>query len=335
VNRVVGALAVCLLILGIALVTLVAVRQPFAFGDYVGIWGLKGRALARSGDLTALFRVDPSGSFSHPEYPPLWSAVLAAWSSVVGGWDDLLVTPAWPLVCLGGSLAAVRLARGPWPFRLLAGAAVSLLPFYRDYPGYAEALLAVFVLLALAEADRLEVSRLAALRLAAFLVLAAWTKQEGGLVGLVVAAVLLATRRIRAGLLAATSTFLLGILPWQLFVRWGDPETPQRAYSLASFSPASLVAAAGVVLREGVLPNAGWLLGAALLLALAPATRARRRPVLAGAALYAGCLLLSFLFSYFPAAWMMYWSWDRLAFVPVAVLLPILAEATVEATGGG
>jgi len=32
---------------------------------------------------------------------------------------------------------------------------------------------------------------------------------------------------------------------------------------------------------------------------------------------------------------MMYWSWDRLAFVPVAVLLPILAEATVEATGGG
>lgn len=149
-NRVVGVLAVCLLVLGIALVTLVAVRQPFALGDYVGIWGLKGRALARAGDLASLFRVDPSGSFSHPEYPPLWPAGLAAWSAVAGGWDDLVVTPLWPLVCLGGSLAAVRLARGPWSFRLLAGAAISLLPFYRDYPGYAEALLVMFVLLALA-----------------------------------------------------------------------------------------------------------------------------------------------------------------------------------------
>ena len=334
-SRALAAGAAALLVLGVGLVTVVSVREPLAVGDYVEVWGLKGRALARTGDLTSLFRVEPRGPFSHPEYPPLWPAVLAACSGVLGRWDDLLLTPLWPFLCLAASLAAVRLTRGPWCARLLAGAAISLLPYYRRYTGYAEALLVLLLLLAIAEADRLDVSRHAAFRLAVLLTLAAWTKQEGALAGLVVAGVLLATRRVHAGALAGLSVLLFAVLPWQLFVARFDPERPVRDFALTAFSPASLAQAGAVLFREGVVPNAAWILGAAALLALAPATRGRRRPLLAGTAVYVAGLLLAFLFAQRPAGWIVFWSWDRLAFVPVAVLLPVLAEAAVEAAGDG
>src|SRR5271169_6768765 len=107
-------------------------REPFALTDYTSIWGLKARALYRSGSLAALFRVDPEGTFSHPEYPPLWPLFLAV------------------------------------PFALLAGAAVSLLPYWRRYPGYAEGLLVVFVLAALAEVRRFDEGSGAGVRIAVF-----------------------------------------------------------------------------------------------------------------------------------------------------------------------
>ena len=76
-RRLVVSLAALLLAAGFASATLLAVRQPLSLGDYLAVWGLKARALHATGDLASAFRVDPTGEFSHPEYPLLWPALLA------------------------------------------------------------------------------------------------------------------------------------------------------------------------------------------------------------------------------------------------------------------
>src|SRR4029078_1723528 len=55
---------------GVLLCALASMRQPFGTGDFLAIWGLKARALERGG-LPSVFRIDPLGEFSHPEYPLL------------------------------------------------------------------------------------------------------------------------------------------------------------------------------------------------------------------------------------------------------------------------
>jgi hypothetical protein len=133
-----GAAATVLLVMaagwGVFLAGIVALRQPLGSGDYVAIWGLKARALSRSGDLTALFRVDPAGAFSHPEYPPLWPALLALTSRVLAGrYDDLAAGLLWPLLALAAALLAARATEGPSWAKAAAAAALALLPYWRLY----------------------------------------------------------------------------------------------------------------------------------------------------------------------------------------------------------
>ena len=286
-----------LLLFGLFAVSLVALREPFAIGDYVGIWGLKARALFRWGNVDGVFRVDPWGHSAHPEYPPLWPLVLAGVSSLRGRYDDLIVTPLWPMLCAVSSLLAIRATRAAAPFAVLSGAAVALLPYWRTYPGYAEGLFLVFVLAAFGEVDRLDAGAGgAALRLAFFLTLAAWTKQEGAVAALVAAGILLGGRKLRVGLLTGLSALFLAVVPWRAFVWLFDPGRPRTDFALSSFSPAKLVAALGTLATQA-FPYAGWVAGAVLLLALAPATRARRRGVLLWCALYPAVLAGAFLFS--------------------------------------
>jgi hypothetical protein len=329
-RRLVLVAGAALLLLGIFSASLVAVREPLAIGDYVGIWGLKARALYRAGSFEGLFRADPGGDFSHPEYPPLWPLLLAGFSGLSGRYDDLVVTLLWPLLCLAASLLAIRAARASPPFAALAGAAVALLPYWRRYPGYAEGLLLVLLLAALGEVERLDTDGAALVRFALFLTLASWTKPEGAAAALLAAAVLLGARRRRAGLLTGLSALLLAVLPWTLTVKLLDPSTPRTDFSPSSFSLEKMVTAFAVIVREGLLPHAGWLAGAIALLALAPATRRRRRAVLLWCAVYPTVLVASFAFSRLDPAWHMHWAWDRLAFIPVAVLLPVLGEALAE-----
>src|ERR1022692_219323 len=336
VSRLVLAAAALLLGLGVLTAAVVAMREPFALNDYAAIWGLKARALSRSLSLDSLFRVDPDGAFSHPEYPPLWPLLLAAASAALRRYDDLVVTPLWPALTLSASLLAMRAARSmrvAAPFALLAGAAVSLLPYWRRYPGYAEGLLVVFVLGALAQMWRFDEEPGAGVRIAIFLTLAAWTKPEGLVAALAASAVLVFARRIRAALLVALSAVLFAAAPWALVVSRLAPTRPPTAFALSSFSVASLADALGALVSEAA-PHAGWVAAVALLLALAPATRCARRPVLAWCGLYAGMLIGSFVFTRLSPAWHVHWSWDRLAFIPVAVLLPVLAEALAECVGG-
>jgi len=335
-SRFVLAAAALLLAFGVYTAAVVAMREPFALNDYTAIWGLKARALYRTGSLAALFRVDPDGAFSHPEYPPLWPLLLAATSGTARRYDDLFVTPLWPALALAASLLAVRAARSlrvAWPFALLAGAAVSLLPYWRRYPGYAEGLLLVLVLAAAGEAERAGEDMGATLRLAIFLTLAAWTKPEGLVAALAAAVVLAGARRARAALLVGLSALLLAALPWALAVRRLAPKRPPTDFALSAFSVASLASALGALASEAA-PHAGWVAAAALLLALTPTTRSARRPVLAWCSLYAVALTGSFAFTRLSPAWHVRWSWDRLAFIPVAVLLPVLAKALAECVTG-
>jgi hypothetical protein len=62
--------AALLLALAFASATFLAVRQPLSLGDYLAVWGLKARAIHGSGELSAVFRVDPAGEFCHPQLPP-------------------------------------------------------------------------------------------------------------------------------------------------------------------------------------------------------------------------------------------------------------------------
>jgi hypothetical protein len=334
-RRILLVLAVLLLAVGIASAAIVAMREPFSLGDYASIYGLKARALFRSGSLASLFRIDPEGEFSHPEYPPLWPLVLASFSGLSGRYDDLAVTPLWPILVILSAVLAIRATRGcGTSFRVVAGAAAALLPYWRRNPGYAEGLFVVFVLAALGEADAPEKDRWAPVRLAFFLTLAAWTKAEGVIAALAAAAVLLAARRVRTGGLVILSVVLLSVLPWALLVSLLAPHAPPTAFSFAQFSASKVVAAVRELIVEAG-PGAGWLAGALLLLVLAPETRRRRSGILAACGLYSVAICGSFGFTRIDAAYYMYWAWDRLVFIPAAVLLPTLAEALAECFGEG
>jgi hypothetical protein len=335
-SRFVGAAALLLLVLGVFTAGVAAMREPFALNDYAAIWGLKARALHRSGSLASLFRVDPGGAFSHPEYPPLWPLLLTVATRARLPYDDLVATPLWPLLALAASLLAVRAARSTGvadPLALLAGATVSLLPYWRRYPGYAEGLLLVFVLAAAGEVERAGKDAGATARLSIFLTLAAWTKPEGLVAALVAAAVLAFARRGRAALLVCLSAVLFAALPWALVVRRLAPQPLPTAFSLSAFSFGKAVTAVAALASEAA-PAAGLALATAGLLLLAPGTLRRRRALLVWAAIYATALFGSLAFSRFDPAWHVRWSWDRLLVVPIAAVIPALAEALEECVTG-
>ncbi len=69
---------------------------------------------------------------------------------------------------------------------------------------------------------------------------------------------------------------------------------------------------------------------AALLFSLAPGARRNRRSLFLGTAAYSAFILASFAFARPPVAWLVTWTWDRLALLPVACVLPALFEAAAE-----
>jgi hypothetical protein len=319
---------------GVFLAGVSAVRQPLGPGDYVAIWGLKARALARSGEFVSLFRVDPAGAFSHPEYPPLWPALLASGSRLVAGrYDDLAAGLLWPILTLGAALLAARATVGPPWAKGAAAAAVALLPYWRLWPGYAEGLLAVLLLAAAGELPRIGQARMALVRLAFFLVLACWTKQEGALAAALFAAGLFLGRKRRAGALVALSCLLFSLGPWLLFLAARGPGIARADYALSAFSPAKLAVATEAVVRLALLPNLGWILCGAVLVATAPAALRRRRGFLLGAAAFAALLLAPFALTKLDPFWLVVWTWDRLAFLLVILLVPFLAECAAEPFG--
>ena len=330
-RRVLVAAALLLLAAGFASASFLALRQPLSLGDYLAVWGLKARAIHFSGELSSVFRVDPAGEFSHPEYPPLWPLLLAGAAKLLGRYDELLLALLRPaLLALAAALTFAR-TRAPLPARLLAAAALVLLPYFQTaaYAGYAEALLLVLVLAALLLLESARPTPFTPWAAGLLLALAALTKQEGTIVLLVAAALLFYAGRRRDAAVAGGLGLLLGVVPWTLY------RAAHGVSSLSDFAPRTFglgkpiraVAAFGEV---ALLPALPWLAGAAIVLALAPGTCRARRPVLAGAAAYVALLVAAFAFARVDVAWLVTWTWDRLALLPVAALLPVFAEAAAE-----
>lgn len=326
-------LAAALLVLATGLIsaTLLALRQPLSLGDYLAIWGLKARALYASGDLATLFRVDPTGEFSHPEYPPLWPVLLAGAAKLLGRYDELLLALLRPvLLALAAALTCAR-TRASLPVRLCAASALVLLPYFQTaaYVGYAEALLLVFVLAALLLLESAHPTPFTPWAAGLLLALGALTKQEGTVVLVVATALLVCAGRRRDAAVAGGLGLLLGVVPWTLY-RAAHGVSSLSDFTLGAFEigkPFRAVAAFGDV---AFLPSLPWLAGAAILLANAPATRRARRPLLVGAAAYVALLVAAFAFARVDVGWLVTWTWDRLALLPVAALLPALAEAAAE-----
>jgi hypothetical protein len=333
-RRLLVALAALVLALGFASATFLAIRQPLSLGDYLAVWGLKARAIHASGELSSVFRVDPVGEFSHPEYPPLWPLVLAGTAKLLGRYDELLLTLLRPLLlALAAGLTLAR-TRAPLPWRLLAAASLTLLPYFQTaaYAGYAEALLLVLVLAALFLLERASPGPFTPVAAGLLLALASLTKQEGILVLLVVTGLLAATRRFRDALIVGGLGLGLGVFPWSLY-RAAHGVAGLADFGLRAFDPAQPIRAL-VTLRDlAFLSAAPWLAGSALLLAFSPAVRRQRWPVFAGAAVWVAILLASFAFSRVDVAWLVTWTWDRLALLPVTALLPALFEAAAEPFG--
>lgn len=330
-GRLLVAASAALLAFGLASATFLALRQPLSLGDYLAVWGLKARAIHASGELSSVFRVDPAGEFSHPEYPPLWPLLLAGTAKLVGRYDELLLALLRPLLLALAAVLTFARTRTPLAGRLLAAGALTLLPYFQGaaYTGYAEALLVVFVLAALLLLESPAPTPFTALAAGLLLALAALTKQEGTVALLVAAGLLGAARRRRDALVVAAVGLGFGVLPWSLY-RAAHGVSGLADFTLAAFDPAKAVRALAAVAEAAALPCLPWLAGGTLLLALGPRTRAFRRPLLAGAAAYAALLLLSFSFARVDVTWLVAWTWDRLALVPVAALLPALAEAAAE-----
>lgn len=330
-HRTLVLLGAVLLAFGFASATFLAVRQPLSLGDYLVVWGLKARALHASGELSSVFRVDPAGEFSHPEYPPLWPLLLAGTAKLLGRYDELLLTLLRPLLlALAAALTFAR-TRAPTAGRLLAAAALTLLPYFQGaaYVGYAETLLLVLVLAALLLLESPAPTPFTPFAAGLLLGLAALTKQEGLLALLVATGLLLAVRRRRDALVVLALGLGLGALPWGLY-RAAHGVSGLADFTLAAFAPWNAIRALGALAEIAALPGLPWIVGAALLLALAPRTLRARRALLAGAGAYAALLLGSFAFARVDVTWLVAWTWDRLALVPVAALLPAIVEAAAE-----
>jgi len=333
-RRFLTAAAALLLVLGFASATLLAVRQPLSLGDYLSVWGLKARAIHASGELSAVFRVDPAGEFSHPEYPPLWPLVLAGTARILGRYDELLLTLLRPLLLAAAAALTFARTRAPLPWRLLAAASLTLLPYFQTaaYTGYAEALLLVFVLASLFLLESPAPTPFTPAAAGLLLALACLTKQEGVLVLLVVAGLLAATRRFRDAAIAGGIGLGLGVLPWSIY-RAAHGVSGLADFGLAAFHPAKPLRALAALVEIGLVPALPWIVGATLLLGLAPGVRRTRRSLVLGAGAFAGLVLASFAFARPDVVWLVTWTWDRLALLPVAAVLPALFEAAAEPFG--
>jgi len=324
-------------VVGVALYALRALAEPLWAGDFLAIWGLKGKALFEAGGVPAHLLEDPRFGFTHPEYPLGLPLLYAGAALAAGVWDDqalALLFPCW--------LAATMLVAFGWlrrrgaPVALSLGAAVLVshfAPLYSAFlAGMAEVPMAfAFLLLGTSFVDALDgEGRAGALRRLAFAsFLAAGTKNEGlFMVGLALL-LLLALRGLgRAGRGAGRTALALAVpaLATVAAHRLALGAHPVRDFDLS------------YLLRPGLMDRAGEAASALASVYLAPRWPAllllagllalgRRVPAGDRLLLLAGGNLLAYLalplVSVLGPSWLVTWSLGRTA----AALGPMVAVA--------
>jgi hypothetical protein len=220
--------------LGLAVFALIflehSVRYPDGGWDASAIWNLRARALARAGsDLAQVF--PPDEQVPHPDYPLLLPGLIAhAWSALGAEaiWVPPLVAALFCAALLALLPAALAASSGPragaFGLLLLLGTPALLT---RAISQYADVPLAAYLLAAAALAARglsaTDTERPRLLLLAGLAAsLGAWTKNEG-LVSLLLLAAVLAWPALRAPERRRwrdAGTFLLGAVPVLLLLAW-------------------------------------------------------------------------------------------------------------------
>lgn len=323
-------------VVGVLLYAFHALTEPMWAGDYLAIWGLKGKSFFDAAGRVAHLFQDPAFGFTHPEYPVGLPLLYAGLALLVGRWDDHAMALLFPcflaatLLVLYGFLRR----RGASPAVALAAAAL-LANFQGLYSafltGMAEVPLAlVFLLLATSLADAWDARGDGALRrVAAAAFLAAGTKNEGLLLvglGLLMTWALFWKGRTRARVGRLSFALLAPAVFCAILHRVAFGNHPLRDFDLALLGspelPARFAAGLRIFFSLYVWPQwAGLLLLAGLLLAGRSVPAANRLLILCAAAV-AIYLALPALAVQGPE-WLVTWSLGR----TVAALAPVAAAA--------
>ena len=261
-GRLARAALAAVLAAGVLLYALRALTEPMWAGDYLAIWGWKGKVIFGAGALPEWTRRMPEFGFTHPEYPLGLPALYAGVAFLLRRFDDHALALIFPV-----AQAASCLALAGWLRRrgtaatvaLAAAAALSLFePLYRAFTtGMAEVPLSFFLLLfGTAWTDALDA-------------------EPGALRRLVFASAALAALK-NEGLFAAGAATLLSAAA-------AAPRRDRARAALAAGIPAVAVAAAHR-LASGPLPLRDFdfglspVAGAARPRPRRPARRSRRSP---------------------------------------------------------
>ena len=338
-------------VLGVLLYAFHALTEPMWAGDFLAIWGLKGKSFfGAAGFVRHLFE-DAAFGFTHPEYPVGLPLLYAGIGLAVKAWDDHAMALIFPCFLAATLLVLYGFLRRRGATAPVALAATALLANFQGLysaflTGMAEVPLALaFLLLATSLADAWDARGDGAMRrVAAASFLAAATKNEGLLLiglGLLMTWALFWIGRTRARVGRLSLAMLAPAVFCAILHRVAFGNHPLRDFDLALLGspelPARFAAGLKFFFSLHVWPQwAGLLLLAGLLLAGRSVPAANRMLILCAAAV-AIYLALPALAVQGPE-WLATWSLGR----TVSALAPIAAAAVAlrlsadqAATGSG
>ena len=315
--------------------TLVRAAELFGRGaigwDFRYLWGLKAKAFALAGNSLASWSAWFPNVWHHPDYPPLWTDLLA-FGIRLGGKPDH-VASAW------GSLLLVGLVAACWdncrgltrPFQLIAAVVGLAAPavLQRGNSGNADLAIALLAAVALGSlnrvAQRLPLYSANLFTLSVAIVGLCLTKNEGAVLalGCVVGVALTAPRR--SSVVAALS-FAGPVICWRLFLALhGIPAEPRTLSSLAWLTAAKETAwwLQGHALTQSGLCLLAWLL------ALASIARRASRGVLVAIAVWWLGVAAAYATSLEGVLWQLSTSFERV----IAAPLPGLVTLALAAAG--
>lgn len=323
-------------ILGVLLYAFRALTEPMWGGDFLAIWGLKGKSFfGAAGFVPHLFE-DAAFGFTHPEYPVGLPLLYAGIGLAVKTWDDHAMALLFPCFLAATLLVLYGFLRRRGATAVVALAATALLANFQGLysaflTGMAEVPLALaFLLLATSLADAWDAREDGAMRrVAAASFLAAATKNEGLLLiglGLLMTWALFWKGRTRARVGRLSLALLAPAVLCSILHRVAFGNHPLRDFDLALLGspelPGRFADGLRVFFSLYVWPQwAGLLLLAGLLLAGRSVPAANRMLILCASAV-AIYLALPALAVQGPE-WLVTWSLGR----TVAALSPIAAAA--------
>jgi hypothetical protein len=323
-------------VLGVLLYAFHALTEPMWAGDYLAIWGLKGKSFFGAGGAVPHLFEDPAFGFTHPEYPVGLPLLYAGLAFLAGRWDAHAMALLFPCLLVATLLVLYGFLRRRGASVAVALAAAALLAHFQGLysaflTGMAEVPLAfAFLLLATSLADAWDARSDGALRrVAAASFLAAATKNEGLLLiglGLLMTWVLAWKERTRARVARLSLALAAPAVFCAILHRVVFGNHPLRDFDLGLLGspelPARFAAGLRVFFSIHVWPQwAGLLLLAGLLLAGRSVPAATRMLILCAAAV-AIYLALPALAVQGPE-WLVTWSLGR----TVAALAPVVTAA--------